>query len=148
MEQIATLESTFGVDGPEAFVSKQLARLPGETKYLPRVNDTAPGLHAYAEVNHGRWIVACPNPACTSAQLASATHRVYFCVDCRNLFARRRWVVVEWPTDAQRAEIEAILLARPREENRNWKPGEPIGRLRGENRIAMLVTGRQQRADL
>ncbi len=84
---------------------------------------------AYAEINHGRWIVRCP--FCASAQLASKTDKRFFCIECLNEAVGRRWVRVTWPAEAE--AIEATLLVRPDERNRNWRPGETAADLAREN---------------
>jgi hypothetical protein len=91
------------------------------------MNDTA---RAY--VNWGRWVAACPNPACNSAeeihpwQGYACTHvgcqhavwpqTLYHCTECRAM------APIEWPPDA--GEIWAALSDRPALSNRNWYPAD------------------------
>lgn len=84
---------------------------------------------AYAEVSHGRWIVRCP--FCRSAQLASKEDHRFFCVECLNEVAGRRWVRVVWPEEPE--PIEAALLARPERAFMHWRKGEPVEALLVEN---------------
>lgn len=84
---------------------------------------------AYAEVNHGRWIVRCP--FCASAQFASKVDHRFFCVECLNETVGRRWVRVTWPADVD--AIEVALLKRAGEQTRNWLPGEAVGDLERQN---------------
>jgi hypothetical protein len=44
------------------------------------------------------------------------------------------WFKVSWPTEKQRLQIEAVLLARPFIENRNWEYPETVKDLKAENR--------------
>lgn len=90
-------------------------------------------VHVYA--NHGRWIVECPD--CHGAQLASPTDRRFMCSDCGNGNVGGVWRPVSWPTDKQLSSIEDLLAYRP-PENQNWRPGETLTQLRGENAFYML----------
>lgn len=87
-----------------------------------------------ARVNHGRWIVDCPDPDCGGAELVSPEERVFFCCECRNRRARHALLPVVFPKPGVRADIETYLRARPNEANQNWKPGETVVQLRDENR--------------
>lgn len=75
------------------------------------------GIKAY--VNHGRWIVDCPD--CCNAQLACRTDHRFMCNECGNVAGGSLWRPVEWPGNI--AAIESMLENRPRE-NQNWVPGE------------------------
>lgn len=79
-----------------------------------------------ARVDDGRWVVDCPDPDCTSAQIASDTDPRFVCVRC----AFGPFTVV-FPKD--RPAIEQTLLARPVPETRNWLPNETVGDLKREN---------------
>ena len=79
-------------------------------------------MHAYAEFNHGRWIVPCPN--CASAAYCDGRHDYaigwgddFRCIECGV-----RDVKVVYP---DRLEVEAYMLGRP-EANKNWRPGERL----------------------
>lgn len=74
----------------------------------------------FAELNHGRWIVKCPE--CPSAERATTDR--FHCTEC-GVSGR-----VVWP--AERAEIERLTLVRPTE-NRNWTPGESTDLLVADN---------------
>lgn len=97
---------------------------------------------AYAEVNHGRWIVNCPLPdlsqldkKCHGAQMASRAEPRFFCVDCLHRHepsVRDKWLRVVWPNDNEIKGIEAALGPRPLK-NRNWAPNETGMQLRAEN---------------
>lgn len=84
-----------------------------------------------AVVNHGRWLVECPTSWCEAAQLAFRNDQRFFCHNCHNIEADGHWLKVIWPRNA--AEIERVLDARSRPENRNWTPGETLAQLRAEN---------------
>ena len=77
-----------------------------------------------AEVNHGRWIVRCPR--CPAALEVCRAMPVFLCVECGH-----GWLQVKFPKG--RPTIEALLLARPKPQNRNWRPGEAVGALDAEN---------------
>ncbi len=100
---------------------------------------------AAAEVNHSRWIVCCPLIApdtggrCGGAQVAAKSDRRYLCTSCGNAQVGGKWLPVIWPSDKDIARIEAALLARPNEANRNWKPGEKIAALIAENKLMRVV---------
>lgn len=82
---------------------------------------TSTRLTAY--VNHGRWVADCP--ACNGGILAPNPGSTAPCLDCGRLYT------VDYP--ARRDRIEGLLLVRPREENRNWRPGETPAMLEAEN---------------
>lgn len=87
-------------------------------------------MKAYAELNHGRWIVRCPK--CSSAAYCDGRHEFalqwgepFRCIECGV-----RDVPVEYP--ARRLEIEQMVAGR-QEPNRNWTHGETLSHLAGEN---------------
>ena len=80
-----------------------------------------------AQINHGRWLVECPN--CISAEMAFED-RLFFCSECKNKAVDGYAYKVVFPT--VRREIETILKKRPTV-NRNWKYGETVGDLETEN---------------
>lgn len=97
-------------------------------------------VEAVAEVNHGRWIVPCP--FCPGGQFASAGDHRFFCIEClhQGSAAEGRWIPVRWPTDADRAQVEEALTARPNPRTRNWIPAlEAPGTLEKENQLHELL---------
>lgn len=85
-----------------------------------------------AYVNHGRWVVECPD--CAGAQLASLSDPRFMCNCCGNAGVGGAWRPVIWPKARQ--GIEDLLEVRP-PENQNWRPGETAKQLRAENRAHM-----------
>ncbi len=77
-----------------------------------------------ARVNHGRWIVDCPN--CKSGALTHPDWRIACCGECGCVMP-----VVTVPTDAD--VIAALLLRRPTREVQNWFPHESVQDLEREN---------------
>ena len=75
-----------------------------------------------AYVNHGRWVVDCPEPYCGGAGLAET---VLVCENCK------RVTQVVWPTN--RTDIDRALVPRPVPQTRNWTPGETVEDLLKEN---------------
>jgi len=105
-------------------------------KQPPAITETAGTLKAV--VNHGRWLVRCPNKpiGCSGAMFASFAEPVFLCANCFSPENGGKWYAVEFP--ANHAGIEAVLLKRPAvlaesASNRNWGPGEKIADLRREN---------------
>lgn len=86
-----------------------------------------------AYVNHGRWIVECPD--CASALLACHTDARFLCYECGNIANGGHWRPVAFPRKAD--VIDQLLMARP-EKNRNWRPGETLKQLRAENTVMGL----------
>lgn len=89
-----------------------------------------------ARVNHGRWIVDCPN-RCGNALAGSVAEPYYLCPDCGSPENGGQWYGVAFPV--QREAIEAQLLKRPalspaQTATRNWELGETVAMLRKENK--------------
>lgn len=91
-----------------------------------------------AFVNEGRWVAFCADPDCQSAEqdwcrprmkkdgtLFGIVGDVLLCGHCRQ---RSR---VKFPPERQL--IDAALSLRPVPETRNWRPGETVVDLIGEN---------------
>ncbi len=75
-----------------------------------------------AYLNHGRWVVDCPDRDCAGAELAS---NLFVCENCKRVGP------VEWPE--HKTLIDEITSLRPVPETRNWIPGETVNNLRKEN---------------
>lgn len=95
-------------------------------KFLPTEICSAP---VHAEVNQGRWIVACE---CGAAQLASKTDPRFFCIGCLNETYGCKWRPVIFPNDVP--GIEGALLPRPTL-NANALPGQSVADLLTENEV-------------
>lgn len=81
-----------------------------------------------AYVNHGRWLVDCPD--CANADHVDPDDPIYVCVACGN---RGRYLRVIFPGARGVDAIERLLGARPDETTRNWSPGETKMSLEREN---------------
>jgi hypothetical protein len=101
-----------------------------------------------ARMNHGRWIVDCPQEGCHGADLVRPGED-FVCSDCyieaalaeggavgatarARAMALARGEVYGVQLPAEKAAIEAALRARPLE-HMNWQPGETLDLLRQEN---------------
>lgn len=94
----------------------------------------APAPLVFAEVNHSRWIGHCPMAGCQGASMVSRKQHRFFCSSCLHAAepaAAYKWLRVVWPQNVE--EIEAALLRRPADENRNWVVGETEKTLLMEN---------------
>lgn len=88
-------------------------------------------LVAVAFMSWGVWVARCPRPGCLNAEkfgrcddgTIGGLRADHF--ECRQAYGGcgLRCGVV-WPADIE--ELEAVLLARPLPQNRNWTPGEDI----------------------
>ena len=85
-----------------------------------------------AEINYGNWIARCP--FCTGAELVDPEDPRFYCLSCDMKAINGQWLQVEMPTISFRQKLEAELLKRPRENNRNWLPGETLTRIKQENK--------------
>lgn len=88
---------------------------------------THPSAATPAYLNHGRWVVDCPD--CNGAQLACRTDHRFMCNECGNVVIAGLWRMVSWPADLD--AIEAALAGRPIH-NQNWRPGETVDDLLAE----------------
>ena len=86
---------------------------------------------AVAYINHGNWVADCP--FCTGAELVDPDDRRFWCLGCDMRGNGGKWLRVAMPAPAKRAQIEGLMLARPRDRNRNWNPSETVAALRREN---------------
>jgi len=89
--------------------------------------DSGPPL--MARVNHNRWIVDCPD--CGGAEFVWPDKLLFLCVNCWNGVVGHMWRGVVLP--GNKAEIDAVLMARPVPANRNWEVGETLKALEAEN---------------
>lgn len=114
------------------FISEAISRgvqtMQGETARAPMGSD--PSVVLKTEINHGRWIVACPFCRPGGCMADPADERFY-CLECNNRQAGYQWVAVEFPPE--RETIEFLLCLRPDVSNRNWKSGETVASLFQEN---------------
>ena len=94
---------------------------------------------AKAYLNWARWIIDCPFCG-DGARIAYGAFReesLFTCPACG-------WeCLVVFPAEAK--EIMAVLIERPKLENRNWTPGEGIPKLLAEN--AAHIEGGEVKAD-
>lgn len=93
------------------------------------INWQASGDPLVPEVNHGRWIVQCPY--CDGAAFAEEGEP-FFCAECLMLENGGMARPVAFPETKD--QIEAVLLRRDQDKNRNWKKTESIDDLKRENR--------------
>lgn len=96
---------------------------------VPPLTSIADGADVAARVDHGRWIVQCPD--CQGAAMVWPDQPLYLCRGCWNAMVGGRWRRVSLPTN--RDEIEAALAIRPLEKTRHWRPGESVMDLWREN---------------
>lgn len=87
---------------------------------IHRVND-----EKHARVNHGEWLFDCE---CGSGVAAAPEFSSGYCFGCGAIHTR-----VVFPDPEDRLNIEYLLLARPRSENRNWEPTETLTDLAIQN---------------
>jgi len=80
-------------------------------------------------VNHGRWIIDCP--FCSGADFYWQSSPFFFCTSCGNNYTDK---VIPVKVTKNKEKIEAILMRRPNEVNRNWELGETIKQLEWENK--------------
>ncbi|MEA2703909.1 MAG: hypothetical protein QOD63_1854 [Actinomycetota bacterium] len=90
----------------------------------------AVGVALPAQVKDGQWVVRCDG--CRNAQFTARAEPRFFCVRCLNSTHGGQWVAVAWPVDSEKGE--AVLLARPLFQSRNWLAGETLADLVAENR--------------
>lgn len=109
--------------------SRRAASIQAKAKRVPLPPESLvaePAVAAY--VNHGRWVVDCP--FCPGALVASFLDQRFLCATCFNGSVGGAMVAVTFPDDY--GAIEAELLKRPNEINRNWRPGETVADLVAE----------------
>lgn len=85
------------------------------------------GSPVIAYINAGRWLARCE---CGGCEFVDLEQPLFMCCSCWNAGVGHRWRVVRLPR--ARAEIEAVLLARPKE-NRHFADGDTVEQLRALN---------------
>jgi hypothetical protein len=89
-----------------------------------------------ARVNRGIWIASC---SCGARGLPAPGTVVFldvligWCVRCGNKPWDGGWRPITAPPEAERHQIEAVLLCRPNVGDRNWEPGERVADLLAQN---------------
>lgn len=121
------------VSDPRAY----LLRFGYHAPPLGMVDDDAAPL--VAEVNRGIWIARCHCRKRRTAEHPEAPGGVVWfdfpyiwCSRCENAECSGAWRPIR--LIAPREVVEAILLARPDPDTRNWVAGESVEKLRRENR--------------
>jgi hypothetical protein len=104
----------------------------GRWPRLTVMPDWSPRGQVFARINAGRWIVDCPVPGCNEATMAMRGMR-FVCPNCLNATNEGHAYDVVFPDESAGHEIESVLASRPVPRTRNWRPGETIDFLRGEN---------------
>lgn len=113
-------------------------QFPGLPPFVPeKIEQT---VTAYAEVNHGRWIVHCP--WCYGAEMAAETDKFFFCAHCLNDEVGGALIPVVWPSNAR--EIEDELIRRPNDRGRHWLPTESMAQLRTETDLMLQMAEKWQ----
>lgn len=125
MDKILTAADVQGV-GVERFTA---AVLRGRRQNKPMPKELAE-VTVQAEINHGRWIVKCP--FCAGAEMAEPNDKRFYCLSCFNEQVGGKWLLVEFPKNPGKIEIE--LLKRSKKQNRNWTSGETAKNLQDENK--------------
>jgi len=95
---------------------------------VPPLSEMAGVAPIPAIVNHGRWLVACPD--CAGAEFVWPETPQMMCCNCWNAKVGGKWRPVALPKD--RAEIEAVLVRRVLPQERNWT-AETVAELKAEN---------------
>lgn len=93
------------------------------------------GEPAAARVDFGSWIVDC---ACGAGNAVDPADRVALCFACGAVHEG-----VAFPADV--AAVEQLLLVRPAQQLRAWRPDEPLAALEAEN-VALRQAGRIRRS--
>jgi hypothetical protein len=127
IRNILKADAIYGVGSPEQLARKHRAAL---TKLRQRgvqaVEHRAIGA-LVMRVNHGRWLGDCVCGAGVGGHPAWPEAR---CFACGAVYTP------SFPAEAE--AIEAVLVARPAVDTRNWQPGESVATLEAENRARGL----------
>ena len=83
-----------------------------------------------AVINHGRWLVECPN-GCGGASTVSTKEPFFVCVECGSPENNGLLYNVKFPQN--KVAIETALMKRL-QHNRNWAK-ETVAELEDENRV-------------
>ena len=129
-DKILTYEDMFRVD----YVSFVRGLAAKKSMHVPAQDGVVSGDAIDAYVNHGRWVVECPD--CTGASFVSEIELRFWCLSCGNASVNFAWRSVRMPKD--REQIEAVLMFRPaaradRATTRNWTTDETVKDLQKEN---------------
>lgn len=128
---ILDFDSRFSGDDQRAMAARHPSSQFDRT---PPTGRTATGPAVVARVSGSAWIADCPTLGCGGAEYVSFDRPVFFCCECRNREAGHAYLPVVVPAPKLRAEIAAVLEARPEPSTRHWYPRETVAQLRAENR--------------
>ena len=125
MEGLITANTWFQMDW-KSFHTRWLKRLRDRFHFPAGIHDeeTEP---VQAFVNHGAWLVMCPE--CNGAEYAWE-EGYFFCCSCKNSYLKHNYRRLVFP--AERQAIERLLMVRSLD-NRNWNHIETVADLEREN---------------
>ena len=104
-------------------------KVPPQMRAIAKGPRTKVTIEAY--INHSRWIADCPY--CSGAEMVDPHDKKFYCFNCLMIDVGGRPIRVKFPPKPTREKIEAVLLKRPFEENRNWFIHESLQNLKDEN---------------
>ena len=116
----------------QKYAEEGLTRILGGLPPTDRIRGIVP-----VSVNHGRWMIDCPNVGCNNALIASRETPLFICTECGSPENDHSWYAVLYP--ANKVEIEEVLLRRralhpfKNAAHRNWLAGETTDDLRRQN---------------
>lgn len=121
------------VTDPRTYLLRFYPRLP-----IPPLDHVATDVEPLtARVRHGIWTASCPcgtkgrpRPGC----VVWFDQPIGWCVRCRNRAVGGAWRPIVVPGPEMRAAIEAVLLCRPKDEDRNWEASESLADLIAQNK--------------
>ena len=130
--EITTFEGFFGAEVDHTLVAYAHPSAEGD-RTLPTGKVSGAAV-AHAEINHGRWIAHCPFCPGGAEFVGPENDGLFFCCHCRNRKAGGDLIRVEAPPKKEQRDAERLLLDRPDDKTRNWKPkAETVADLRLEN---------------
>lgn len=112
---IKTTRDAHAVRDEAACRRKQAALVSKRQRAGVRVSVHEVAATKTARVDHGRWLIDCE---CGAGVMADPDFTAAYCLGCGAVHT-----AVTFPLEADRLDVEHILLARPRSANRSWDPG-------------------------
>lgn len=119
-----------GMENHAQFILATSKRMKAQGVISGYWNGKTKGKKVEARIDFERWLVDCPDPICSGAEMVCLETEVFFCFSCGNVNNDYFGISVKFPTQNKRQQIYDELDLRPQ------------NRFPNQNRIMSVETAR------